>query len=60
MQFRQVNLLDHTDTLSTGEYEDSYVLEDGRWKIAASRFRRLWSIARPIDDTCRIGWYAAS
>ncbi|MEV0365971.1 nuclear transport factor 2 family protein [Nocardia fusca] len=60
MQFRQVNLLDHTDTLSTGEYEDSYVLEDGRWKIAASRFRRLWSITRPVDDTCRIGWYAAS
>ncbi|MCX0273405.1 nuclear transport factor 2 family protein [Nocardia zapadnayensis] len=60
MQFRQVNLLDHTDTLSTGEYEDSYALEDGRWKIAASRFRRLWSITRPVDDTCRIGWYAAS
>ncbi|NUS93726.1 MAG: nuclear transport factor 2 family protein [Nocardia sp.] len=57
LQFRQVNLLDHTDSLSTGEYDDSYVLEDGRWKIAVSRFRRIWSITRPVDETCRIGRY---
>lgn len=43
-----------------GMHEDSYILEDGRWKIAASRFRRLWPITRPVDDTCRIGWYATS
>ncbi|MGW5382241.1 nuclear transport factor 2 family protein [Nocardia sp. NPDC003963] len=59
LQFRQVNLLDRTDTLSTGEYDDSYVVEDGRWKIAASRFRRIWSITRPVDGTCRIGQYGA-
>lgn len=57
LQFRQVNLLDHTDSLSTGEYDDSYVVEDGRWKIAVSRFRRIWSITRPVDETCRIGQY---
>ncbi|WP_327151800.1 nuclear transport factor 2 family protein [Nocardia sp. NBC_01329] len=59
LQFRQVNLLNDTDSLSTGEYEDSYVVEDGRWKIAVSRFRRIWSITRTVDETCRVGQYGA-
>lgn len=54
LKFRQVNLLEKTETVMTGEYDDEYIVEDGRWKIAACRFRQYWSITRPIDDTCRI------
>lgn len=54
LKFRQVNLLEKTETVTTGEYDDEYLVEDGRWKIAACRFQQYWSITRPLDDTCRI------
>lgn len=54
LQFRQVNTVEQTEMLSTGEYDDTYVVEDGQWKIDSCRFRRIWSITRPIDDQCRI------
>ncbi|MBF6090083.1 nuclear transport factor 2 family protein [Nocardia cyriacigeorgica] len=54
LQFRQVNLVEKTETVSTGEYTDEYVIEDGTWKIATCRFDRIWSITRPIGDSCRV------
>lgn len=54
LKFRQVNLVEKTETVMTGEYEDEYVVEDGRWKIAACRFTQNWSITRPVDENCRI------
>ena len=54
LKFRQVNLLEHTETVMTGEYDDEYRLEGGHWKIATCRFQQYWSITRPIDDSCRI------
>lgn len=54
LKFRQVNLIDNTESVSTGEYDDEYVIEDGRWKMARCHFRRIWSITRPIGDDCRV------
>ncbi|MCP9951548.1 nuclear transport factor 2 family protein [Actinomadura madurae] len=54
LEFRQVNLLDMTESVSTGEYHDEYVVEDGRWKMARCRFRRYWTITRPIGGDCRV------
>lgn len=54
LKFRQVNLLERTETVMTGEYDDEYIVEDGHWKIATCRFRQLWSLTRSLDPTCRI------
>lgn len=48
LKFRQVNLLDRTERLLTGEYDDDYVIEDGAWKMSRCHFRQLWSIIRPL------------
>ncbi|MEV6063265.1 nuclear transport factor 2 family protein [Nocardia asteroides] len=54
LRFRQVNLVERTETVATGEYSDEYRLEDGRWKIATCVFDRQWAITRPLDDATRI------
>ncbi|MEU8117668.1 nuclear transport factor 2 family protein [Spirillospora sp. NPDC049024] len=54
LKFRQVNLENGTESVSTGEYDDEYVVEDGRWKIAKSHFHRQWGITRPLDAGCRV------
>ncbi|MEP9394925.1 nuclear transport factor 2 family protein [Gordonia sp. VNK1] len=48
LRFRQVSLLDDTELLMTGDYDDDYVIEDGEWKIAACRFTDRWSMRRPL------------
>lgn len=54
LRFRQLNLLERTETVATGEYTDEYRIEDGRWKIATCRFVRLWALTRPLDADCRV------
>jgi hypothetical protein len=48
LKFRQVNLIERTEKLRTGEYDDDYVIEDGGWRMARSHFRQLWAITRPL------------
>lgn len=48
LRFRQVNLINKTETVSTGEYSDEYVIENGEWKMSKCHFRSYWSITRPI------------
>ena len=54
LRFRQLNLLEATESVSTGEYDDTYRVEDGRWKIAKCHFHRYWTITRPIGADCRV------
>ncbi|MEV6073175.1 nuclear transport factor 2 family protein [Nocardia sp. NPDC052001] len=48
LRFRQVNLIDRTESVSTGEYDDEYVIENGAWKMSKSHFRTYWTITRPL------------
>ena len=48
LKFRQLNMIERTEKVLTGEYDDGYILEDGQWKIARCHFRQLWSITRPL------------
>ena len=50
LKFRQLNMIDRTERLLTGEYDDDYVIEEGQWKMSRSRFRQLWSMVRPLGD----------
>lgn len=50
LQFRQVNTVDRVETTMCGNYDDRYVIEDGEWKMAESRFTVRWSITRPLGD----------
>lgn len=49
LQFRQVDRVAGTETVSTGEYADVYVVEDGRWVMAECLFTPGWSITRSLD-----------
>ncbi|WP_159849759.1 nuclear transport factor 2 family protein [Nocardia sp. CY41] len=48
LKFRQVNLLDRTETLMTGEYDDEYIVEDGAWRMSASTLTERWRLRRPL------------
>lgn len=54
LRFRQVNLIERTETVATGEYADEYRVQNGHWKIATCTFHQLWAITRPLDDATRI------
>ena len=54
LRFRQVNLLEGTEYLKTGEYDDEYVLVDGQWKMSACRFTDTWSMTRALDKSAQI------
>ncbi|MFF0814165.1 nuclear transport factor 2 family protein [Rhodococcus sp. NPDC003318] len=50
LRFRQVNLLDNTEKLMTGEYDDEYVLEDGAWRMSKCHFTETWAMIRPLPE----------
>ncbi|HMT50131.1 nuclear transport factor 2 family protein [Dietzia sp. UBA5065] len=50
LQFRQVDRDNGTETLSTGEYSDVYVIEDGRWVMAECLFTPGWSVTRTLEN----------
>ncbi|MCQ4119376.1 nuclear transport factor 2 family protein [Rhodococcus tibetensis] len=52
LAFRQVNLLNGTETVSSGEYDDAYRFEDGGWRMSRCHYTVRWSITRPLaSDT---------
>ena len=48
LQFRQIDRDKGTETLSTGEYSDVYVVENGRWVMAECLFTPGWSVTREL------------
>jgi hypothetical protein len=50
LRFRQINLIDNTERLGAIEYDDAYVVEDGRWKKSKCHARELWSMVRPLPE----------
>lgn len=50
LHFRQIDVAGGTERLSTGEYFDEYLLEDGQWRIAATTYRPRWTLSRPLGD----------
>lgn len=50
LRFSQANRREGTLKLAAVEYLDSYVLQEGEWKISACTATELWSITRTLDD----------
>ncbi|MCH5643452.1 nuclear transport factor 2 family protein [Gordonia sp. ABSL49_1] len=50
LRFRQVNTVEATETIMTGDYDDEYVVEDGVWKMSVCRFTEHWAIKRSLGD----------
>jgi hypothetical protein len=52
--FFRVNLVDQVIEQSSLEYEDTYVVEDGEWKIQRSRVTPLTGLSIPIPEGTRV------
>lgn len=50
LYFHNINLASRTITQLGVEYEDRYVLQDGRWWIASSRSIRKSCLIQSVDD----------
>lgn len=54
LRFRTLNLVDGTETVMAGEYDDRYVIEDGEWRMAQSHFAMLWNRTVPLPADVRV------
>lgn len=54
LRFRQLDLRARTERTSAIEYDDTYVVEEGEWRISRSSARTLWSMTSPLPDGVRI------
>ncbi|MHA4849434.1 nuclear transport factor 2 family protein [Rhodococcus sp. MSC1_016] len=50
LAFRQVDLLHGTETVSSGEYDDDYRVENGEWRMSRCHYSVRWSITRPLTS----------
>jgi hypothetical protein len=55
LHFRQIDVAGAAERLSTGEYEDEYVVEDGHWRIAATTYAPRWTLSRPFGEAAVTG-----
>lgn len=60
LSFMRVNLEAQTIEQASIEYSDSYEVEDGAWKIKASKVTPLTSFSVPLPDTARVAPGASS
>lgn len=54
LRFRQINLVEQTESLKTGEYFDEYLFVDGHWKMSVCRFVDTWSMVRQLSADTQI------
>jgi hypothetical protein len=59
LRYRRLDLVDRTDTTMVGVYDDRYTVEDGRWKMSASRFAVSWTVTVPLADDAVIAQFLA-
>ncbi|WP_300681891.1 nuclear transport factor 2 family protein [Nocardioides sp.] len=50
LRFRQVDRRAGTERVSAIEYDDTYVVEDGRWRIQTCLVRTLWTLVTPLPE----------
>ena len=50
MHFSSIDVNERVTIQMTGEYEDRYVLKDGRWWIKATKFRQTTFLMQKIDE----------
>lgn len=50
LRFRQLDLTARTEKVAAIEYDDTYTLEHGTWRMSSSRARTRWSLTRPLAD----------
>lgn len=54
LRFRQVDTQRGTQSVGAIEYSDSYVVEDGQWRIQRCEVRELWTMTSPLPEGTRI------
>jgi hypothetical protein len=59
LRYRCIDLVGRTDTTMVGVYDDRYTVEDGRWKMSASRFARSWTVTVPLVDDAVVAQFLA-
>lgn len=50
LRFRQVDRRAGTERVSTIEYADTYVVEEGQWRIRSCQVRTLWTVVAPLPE----------
>lgn len=54
LRYRKVDRRERTLQVSALEYRDTYVVEDGQWKIASTQATELWSVVTRLDDSAQV------
>lgn len=49
LHFRQLDLRNRTEKVAAVEYDDTYVVEDGEWRISRCHSRVLWGFVQPLS-----------
>jgi hypothetical protein len=59
LRYRCIDLVGRTDTTMVGVYDDRYTVEDGHWKMSASRFAISWTMTVPLVDDAVVAQFLA-
>jgi len=54
LRYRKVDRRERTLQVSALEYRDTYVIEDGEWKISSTEANDLWTLVTPLEEGAEI------